>query len=515
MALLAFQRRSKGHDPVTDSDGAMPPEYRETLRKPPHSLEAEQSVLGALLLDNAAVAQAREHLEVADFYSHDHRLIFAAICDLVQAGELADIITVFERLRTQDQADECGGIKYLNGLSLCVPSSASVLRYAEIVRERALLRRLIAASESISTRAFGNESPGDLIDQAKLELKQIESRRLPGANRVPLLDLEALRSTAAAVSWLVKGILPAESIGMLFGGSGTFKSFIALDAGLHIAHGMPWLRKKTRQGPVVYIAAEGGSGLYKRILAWHRQHRIKDWRSTPFYVVPVALDLQADAWRVVEAVQALGVQPAMVVVDTLSQTYAGEENSANEVAAYLRELGARFRSLWQCAVMLLHHSGHLATERPRGSSAMRANLDWMFGVFRDETEMLATLTCAKQKDSEPFADLSFNLLHVELGADEDGDTVGSLVAHHVCDPEEMREIVAEQISRGRKGYAATLVDLAKDGMTEKELRAAFYEACDLGNSDSKSKAYRRAFEWAKKSGVLGVVNGRVQIFRQI
>src|SRR5574340_354360 len=76
---------------------------------------------------------------------------------------------------------------------------------------------------------------------------------------------------------------------------------------------------------------------------------------------------------------------------------------------------------WQSAVGVVHHSGHLATERPRGSSALRSNVDWMFGVFRDEKEMLATLVCDKQKDDEQFGDEVFALTRHELGRDADGD----------------------------------------------------------------------------------------------
>jgi anti-sigma factor RsiW len=130
---------------------------------------------------------------------------------------------------------------------------------------------------------------------------------------LPLLTLEELQQQAQDVSWLVKGVIPADSVGMFFGASGTFKSFIALDLALHIVHGMQWLRRKTRRAPVIWIAAEGGAGTWKRIEAWHREHGII-WQGAPIYVVPVALDLAQEAYRVVEAVKAKlpGVTPGAI-----------------------------------------------------------------------------------------------------------------------------------------------------------------------------------------------------------
>lgn len=248
----------------------------------------------------------------------------------------------------------------------------------------------------------------------------------------PLLTLDQLREQAKSVTWLVKHVVPSESLGVMFGGSGTFKSFIAIDLALHVAHGMPWLGRKTKRGPVLILAAEGGAGLWRRIVAWHRKRGLK-WADAPVFVVPVALDLTQDASRVVEAAADLGVVPSLVVVDTLSQTFSGEENSANEVAAYLRELGTWFREAWKSAVVVVHHTGHQATERPRGSSAIRANVDFLYGVFRDEKEMLATMECVKQKDGELIDPVSFALDVCELAVDEDGDKVTSLAARAMTD----------------------------------------------------------------------------------
>ena len=98
------------------------------LRVPPHSVEAEQSVLGGLLLDNLAWDRAAELLTDSDFYRYEHRLIFSAIAALVQHSRPADVITVFEHLQGLGKADDCGGLAYLNALAQSVPSAANMRR---------------------------------------------------------------------------------------------------------------------------------------------------------------------------------------------------------------------------------------------------------------------------------------------------------------------------------------------------------------------------------------------------
>ncbi len=124
------------------------------LRIPPHSIEAESSVLGGLLLDNGAWDRVGDLLKDGDFYRYEHRLVFAAIGVLINGSKPADVITVFEQLQGQGKAEEIGGLAYLNSLAQYVPSAGNIRRYAEIVRERSILRKLVAASDEISTNAF-------------------------------------------------------------------------------------------------------------------------------------------------------------------------------------------------------------------------------------------------------------------------------------------------------------------------------------------------------------------------
>jgi hypothetical protein len=318
-----------------------------------------------------------------------------------------------------------------------------------------------------------------------------------------LLNLEQLQMASASITWLVKGVVPADSIGLLFGGSGTFKSFIALDIALHVAHGMKWLGRKTTKGAVLFIAAEGGAGLWRRIEAWHKQRGLS-WQGIEFYVVPVAVALLTDAKSIVSAAQGVGVKPALVTVDTLAQTFDGEENSASDMSAYLRALNTSFRVLWQCVVMVIHHSGHQATERPRGSSAIRANVDFLLGVFREETQMIANLECHKQKDGELFDAVSFDLTSQTLAVDSDGDAVTSLVAAHINSAAELVAAKHREMASGRGGRTGVLLSLVQNGMTEKALRHEFYSAHPDLTNDHKKTAYYRAMDAASKSGYIEV-----------
>lgn len=334
------------------------------------------------------------------------------------------------------------------------------------------------------------------------------------ANPLPFLDIAQLERASASVTWAVKTLIPADSIGMLFGASGTFKSFIALDMALHIAHGLRWLGFKTKRSPVIYIAAEGGTGLWRRIKAWHMDRGL-DWAGIEFRVVPVAVDLLADAGAVVQAAQAAGVTPGLVVVDTLSQTFDGEENSAAEIAAYLRHLGMQFRALWHCGVLVVHHSGHTATERPRGSSAMRANVDFLIGVFRDEKEMLATVCWVKQKDGDVPDDATFSLRRHVVGHDEDGDEIASLAARFISDGEEVQQARQVEYSSGRSGRNGQLLALVQQGQPEKELRKLFYDTLETTDSHARKTAFYRARDWAVKAGFIEIAQGTVIVLREI
>ncbi len=145
------------------------------LRIPPHSMEAESSVLGGLLLDNKSWEQVADLLSEGVFYRYEHRLVYTAIHALVNASRPADVITVYEHLQSIGKAEEVGGLGYLNSLAQYVPSASNIRRYAEIVRERSILRKLVTASDEIDTNAFNTQgkSVPQILDEAEQKIFQI------------------------------------------------------------------------------------------------------------------------------------------------------------------------------------------------------------------------------------------------------------------------------------------------------------------------------------------------------
>ncbi len=145
------------------------------LRVPPHSIEAESSVLGGLLLDNSAWDRMGDLLSDNDFYRHEHKLIFAAISALINGSKPADVITVYEQLQNQGKAEGMGGLGYLNSLAQYVPSASNIRRYAEIVRERSIRRKLVTASDEIATNAFSPQGRAveKILDEAEQKIFNI------------------------------------------------------------------------------------------------------------------------------------------------------------------------------------------------------------------------------------------------------------------------------------------------------------------------------------------------------
>ena len=139
------------------------------LRIPPHSMEAESSVLGGLLLDNKSWEQVADLLSEGVFYRYEHRQVYLAIQALINASRPADVITVYEHLQSIGKAEEVGGLGYLNSLAQYVPSASNIRRYAEIVRERAILRKLVTASDEIATNAFNTQGKPvpQILDEAE------------------------------------------------------------------------------------------------------------------------------------------------------------------------------------------------------------------------------------------------------------------------------------------------------------------------------------------------------------
>lgn len=147
----------------------------DQARVPQHSIEAETSVLGGLLMDNEAWDQVVDLLDSADFYRAENRLVFSALSSMINSNRSADVITVFEHLQKNGDDDAVGGLVYLNSLAQYTPSAANMRRYAEIVRERSILRKLAKVGGEINTNSFAADGRGvqEILDEAEQKVMAI------------------------------------------------------------------------------------------------------------------------------------------------------------------------------------------------------------------------------------------------------------------------------------------------------------------------------------------------------
>jgi hypothetical protein len=295
------------------------------------------------------------------------------------------------------------------------------------------------------------------------------------------------------IKWLVKNLIPADSMGMIFGASGTFKSFLALDLCLSVANGKAWTGRKTDFGAVGYMAAEGGAGIYKRIVAW--QDNIPPPDNFHVCTVPLLLSAKDEVAALRASIIALPEIPKLIVIDTLSQTFAGDENSSSDIASYLRMINSEIREPFGATVLVIHHSGHSASERPRGSSAITANVDFLLGCFRSDPEALnARLEVTKQKDGDKVKGLYFDLERRVIGKDEENEEISSLVAVY-------HDAVASVRSNamGSK-YDVLILQMLKDAnggqVMEEKLRQAAV-GISGGSRDNASRGIRRSLKELK------------------
>lgn len=164
----------------------------ESLKVPPHSIQAEQSVIGGLMLDNQRWDTVADKVGEVDFYRKDHRVIFRSIQELAEKDIPFDVVTISETLEKMNELDDAGGLAYLSVLAKETPSAANIVAYANIVRDRSVLRQLIHIGTDISESAFNPEglSTGDLLESAEKSVFEIAEQRQKGqAGFTPIKDL--------------------------------------------------------------------------------------------------------------------------------------------------------------------------------------------------------------------------------------------------------------------------------------------------------------------------------------
>lgn len=226
------------------------------------------------------------------------------------------------------------------------------------------------------------------------------------------------------LKWLVKGLLPATGLAVIFGASMSGKTFLALDAAMAIAQGVRWFGHRTKQAKVVYFPLEG-SGTQSRLVAWEKANR-KEMPDNFKVVDRKAFNLResADVDGIIRAVRNFSEVGGVVIIDTLARATAGaDENSSREMGEVI-EAADRIATEIAGLVILVHHSGKSETAGMRGSSALIGAADAVIKVARSAAGA-RTWHADKVKDGEDGAIQHFKLNGVEIGRDEDGDPITS------------------------------------------------------------------------------------------
>jgi len=400
------------------------------LRVPPHSIDAEQSVLGGLLIDNGAFDKIGDVVTDGDFYRDDHRRVFRHIARLIERGKPADVVTVDEAIKVSEDKDKTGGITYLAALAGNTPSAHNVRRYAEIVRECAVLRKLIEVSTEIADSALNRmgKDVGQLLDEAESKIFQIAeagARTRQGfmeiqplltqvMERIDLLyhkdnpsDITGIPTGYRDLDRETSGLQPGDLI-IIAGRPSMGKTALALNMAEHVA-----VENKL---PVAVFSMEmSGSQLAMRMLGSIGrldQHKLRtgrlsddDWNRLTNAVgklhdAPIlvdesgalnALELRARARRLHRQYGALG----LIVVDYLQLMQASSEgeNRATEISEISRSLKSLAKELKVPVVALSQLSRAVeqrtGPKRPimsdlRESGAIEQDADLILAIYREE-----------------------------------------------------------------------------------------------------------------------------------
>ncbi len=411
--------------PQTSSDSQL-----LNLKVPPHSIDAEQSVLGGLLIDNGAFDKVGDVVTDGDFYRDDHRRIFRHVSRLIERGKPADVVTVDEAIKVSEDKDKTGGITYLAALAGNTPSAHNVRRYAEIVRECAVLRRLIEVSTEIADSALNRmgKEVGQLLDEAESKVFQIAeagARTRQGfmeiqplltqvMERIDLLyhkdnpsDITGIPTGYRDLDRETSGLQPGDLI-IIAGRPSMGKTALALNMAEHVA-----VENKL---PVAVFSMEmSGSQLAMRMLGSIGrldQHKLRtgrlsddDWNRLTNAVgklhdAPIlvdesgalnALELRARARRLHRQYGALG----LIVVDYLQlmQATSEGENRATEISEISRSLKSLAKELKVPVVALSQLSRAVeqrtGPKRPimsdlRESGAIEQDADLILAIYREE-----------------------------------------------------------------------------------------------------------------------------------
>lgn len=248
----------------------------------------------------------------------------------------------------------------------------------------------------------------------------------PKPHTIPLIAYADM-GLSGPPEWRIEGLLPKRGFGVMYGGSGTFKSFIALDLALTAAAGIPWRGKQTEQCSAAYVAAEGTYGIQSRVLAW-REHRGRFSAQQPaFWLVPSALNLRDNQVTDSLIERIAEIRPQLVVIDTLARSFGGgQENDNQDMGLFVANCD-RIAAAADGFVLAIHHTGKDEGRGARGSSVLKAAADVEISVSRGTGEQSALLRVTKMKDAEDGLCVSVRMVRVETASPLTGEVLTSLI----------------------------------------------------------------------------------------
>ena len=287
-------------------------------------------------------------------------------------------------------------------------------------RAQVTMASVIKMAKATSAKAPEPEALARVAIEAALATK-------PYDGRFPVISAGEL-SRRPPTDWLIKGVLPQADLVVLFGASGSGKSFVGIDLMAAVARGTPWRDRRVKKGRAVIIAAEGGGGVGKRIEAYCRHHNINaDDLDIGIIIAPPNFMESDDISDLVGAISAAGGAD-VIMVDTFAQVTPGaNENAGEDMGRALRN--ARALSIATGAlVVLVHHSGKDTSKGSRGWSGIRAAADAEIEIVRHDDSPVREIYISKMKDGEDGLRWAFRLEVLDVGIDSDGDVITSCVA---------------------------------------------------------------------------------------
>ncbi|WP_064605746.1 helicase RepA family protein [Photobacterium sp. J15] len=234
------------------------------------------------------------------------------------------------------------------------------------------------------------------------------------------------------LSYIIDGVLPSQSFGVVYGPSGSYKSFLTIDWALSVATGKGWNGQQVEQTGVLYVVAEGGSGVMRRIKGWCNKYNGGNQPEAFFTITqPVHVVNERELFSLILTIREIeekkGIKVGLVVFDTLARCFNGaDENSTKDMNDFIAACD-RIKFTFGVTVIVVHHSGK-SDNGARGSSALRAACDFEYKVTRPEqSENELALSCEKMKDDEPMRSQIFKLESVPVFVDQSGKQKSTLV----------------------------------------------------------------------------------------